>query len=61
MPVARTLLCLVDVVEMSIINAHLVNRPELILYDIRVIIIESVLNMDVKSGPAAEAIDKHSL
>jgi len=40
MPVARTL----------------VNRPELMLYDIRVMSIESVLRADVTPGFAAEVI-----
>lgn len=43
MPMARMLLSLVDVARTRRVNSHLVNRPELILYDISVIITESVL------------------
>ena len=53
------LLWFVDVVEIPNINAHLVKRPELILSDIRVLIMASVLYMDVKTLLCGQ--DKNSL
>jgi len=53
MLVARMLLSLVDVIDALGIGSHLVNRPELILYNISVIIIESVLYINVKHNVVA--------
>ena len=40
MPVARILLLFVDVARTRRVNSYLVNRPESILYDISVIIVD---------------------
>jgi hypothetical protein len=56
MHMARMLLWLVGVAGTRRVKTYLVNRPELILYDISVIITESVLYMNVKPCSTADTI-----
>lgn len=55
MEVARILVTVkfVIVVESLSVDTHLVNRPELILYDIRLVTMKSVLKTNVKLSSAA--------
>lgn len=56
MPMARMLLWLIGVARTRRVKTYLVNRPELILYDISVRITESVLFQNVKPCSTADTI-----
>ena len=53
---ARMLLWLIGVARTRRVKTYLVNRPELILYDISVRITESVLFQNVKPCSTADTI-----